>query len=375
MSNLKGPLPLLFSVIVIDLIGFGIVVPILPFYAVQYGANATILGLVLTSYSAMQFLFSGPWGRLSDRIGRRPVILITLVGTSFSLILLGMARSIPWLFAGRILSGIFAANVSVASAYVVDVTSEADRSRGMGLIGAAFGVGFILGPAIGGLLAPFGYHLPILAAGGLAAINCVYASLSLREPERHHQIEEKMKPSSWSQGAILKPCLVWFVFSVGVSQLEATFALFMMDRFHSDAMHVSYLLAAMAVIMVAIQGGAIRALTNRFGEKNLLLAGSLILAASFVLIPFPTRILLLAVPLLFASVGRGFFQPSLMSLVSKRAEPARRGSVMGRLQSSASLGRVVGPLAAGLLYDQSITYPYYLAAGLMVVVLVVSWEI
>ena len=153
-ARARSTLPILFSVVVVDLIGFGIVIPVLPFYAESFGASASVLGLLLAAYAAMQFLLAPVWGRLSDRIGRRPVLLATIAGTSGGLLVLGLADSLFWLFVGRTIAGAFAANVSVASAYISDVTDEHERTRWMGMLGASFGVGFLLGPAIGGLLAP-----------------------------------------------------------------------------------------------------------------------------------------------------------------------------------------------------------------------------
>ncbi|HEX5037087.1 MAG TPA: MFS transporter [bacterium] len=374
-SGTNRNLLILFSVIVLDLIGFGVVMPILPFYAKQYGANATVLGALLTSYSAMQFAFSSLWGKLSDRIGRKNVLLFTIAGSAASLTILGLADSLLLLFVGRILSGIFAANISVASAYVTDVTTEENRSKGMGMIGAAFGIGFLLGPAMGGILSRHGYHVPILAAAGLSALNWIYAFARLPEPARHHKPEEVIKTSVLSHRPILLFCAIYFLFTVAVSQLEATFAFFMMQRFNYDAMHVSYILALMALIMVGIQGGLIRTLTQKYGEPLLLVSGALLLAASFAFVPWSPTVVLLLLPLGFSSVGRGISQPSLMSLVSKKSPPHMRGAVMGTFQASASLGRVVGPVLAGTLFDVSAPLPFYVAGGLMAVVCVLSLNV
>lgn len=366
----RQSLLVLFSVVVLDLIGFGIVVPILPFYAKQFGANATAVGLLLASYSAMQFLFSPVWGRLSDRIGRKKVLLLTIAGSALSLGFLGFADSLALLFVGRLLSGAFAANISVASAYATDVTSEENRSKAMGLIGAAFGIGFLLGPALGGVLSRHGYHVPFLAAAGLSALNLVYAFVQLPEPAHHHRVvEEKIQTSLLKDHpSVGRLCVIYFVFTVAVNQLESTFAFFMMQRFAYDAIHVAYILAMMALIMVGIQGGLIRTLSQRYGETFLLIAGSLMLTVSFAAVPWSPTVALLLLPLGIASVGRAISQPALMSLVSKKSPPHRRGAVMGTFQASASLGRVIGPMIAGYLFDVSIPYPFYLAGGLMVVV-------
>src|ERR1700722_13367098 len=171
----KGSLLTIFLVVFIDLVGFGIVIPILPYYAQQYGASAWALGWLMTSYSLMQFLVSPLWGRLSDRIGRRPVLMISILGTAISMVMLGFAPSLLWLFTARTFAGICAANISTAYAYIADVTTDENRAKGMGMIGAAFGLGFIFGPAIGGILSRYGYSAPMFFGAGLAVINLVFA--------------------------------------------------------------------------------------------------------------------------------------------------------------------------------------------------------
>jgi DHA1 family tetracycline resistance protein-like MFS transporter len=368
----KASLLVLFTVVIVDLIGFGIVMPVLPFYAKSYGANAATLGLLFTSYSAAQFICAPLWGRLSDRIGRRRVILLTVTGTSLSLLFLGLAQSLAGLFAARLLAGAFGANVSVASAYVADVTHESERTRWMAMIGASFGIGFVLGPAIGGLLAPFGYHVPMLAAAGFAAINLLFATVTLKEPEKHAATDEAAEGprNRWEalrDPLLLRLCVAYFAFSVGVTQLEIVFAYFMKDRFGFDARDFGLLLVAMAVVMGSVQGGGMKALVPRFGERKLVVTGSLLLAAAFLAIPFAPVLGLLFVVLAVAAVGRAITQPPLMSLASHTATPKTRGMVMGAFQSSASLARIIGPLAAGL-YDIYPVAPFHLAGGLLLVV-------
>ncbi|MBI2083698.1 MAG: MFS transporter [Deltaproteobacteria bacterium] len=362
----------LFSVVIIDLIGFGIIMPILPFYAVQFGASATTLGMILMSYAGMQFLFAPIWGRVSDRYGRKTVILATLLGSTFAQLLLGLAPTLVFVFIGRLLGGLFAANISVASAYVTDVTTEKDRAKGMGLIGAAFGIGFILGPAIGGILSTYGYHVPILFSAMLTAANLIFATVRLRKPKRHHPVNGIPRTSVLRNRTVLKFCLVYLIFTIAVSQLESVFALFMLDRFAYDAREVAYILVMMAVIMVAIQGGFMRRATHFFSEEQLFLAGVLILSLCFFGIPVMGRVSFLLIPLGVASMGRGISQPSLMSLVSKQSSPHQRGAVMGTFQSFASLGRIIGPVVAGILYDYRQGFPFYLAALLLLGVFVIQ---
>jgi len=363
-------LGVLFSVIVVDLIGFGIVVPILPFWSERFGANGLLLGLLVASHAAMQFLFSPGWGRLSDRIGRRPVMLITIAGTSISLLFLGLADSLPQIFVARLASGIFGSNISVATAYLTDVTDEANRTRWMGMIGASFAVGFTLGPPRGGLLARAGHGVPMLVAAAMAALNFIWASIQLREPERH---AERSVASRTGRLDVLRDpilgrlCFVYFLFSVAVTQLETTFAFLMSHRFGYDELGVGLVMLAMAVVMGGIQGGAMKRLAERFHERRLILVGLGAMAVAFFGLPLAHSVALLMLPLGVAAVGRGISQPPMLSLVSQSADAGSRGIVMGVFQSCASAARVVGPLVAGALYDQGQAFPYWLAAILLVI--------
>jgi DHA1 family tetracycline resistance protein-like MFS transporter len=365
----RSPLPVLFSVVIIDLIGFGIMIPVLPFYAREFGASGTTLGLLFTVFAAAQFVCAPAWGRLSDRIGRRRVMLLTIAGTALSLLALGLAGSLAWIFLARAAGGAFAANIGVASAYISDVTSEQERTRWMGMLGACFGVGFVLGPAIGGALAPFGYAVPMLAAAGLAGANLVHAALSLREPATHRREAAPARPGEALRAPLIRRiCLTNFLFSLGVAQLETVFAFFMGDRFGYDAREVAVLLIAMAVLMGAIQAGAIKRLAARWSERWLATAGSLLLAAGFLWLPQAASVALLLAPLALCAVGRAILQPALMSMASLAAPVSQRGSVMGTFQASASLARVLGPLAAGWLYDRELSAPFWLAGALLVAV-------
>jgi DHA1 family tetracycline resistance protein-like MFS transporter len=385
----------LFGVIIIDLIGFGIVVPILPYYAKSLDTSPATLGLLLAAYPAFQFIFSPIWGRLSDRIGRKPVMLATILGSAGALTLLGVSDSLLGLFAGRILGGIFGANISVATAYVADVTREDERTRWMGMVGACFGIGFVLGPALGGLLAPsldgswpasaffgatlsahiepFGYGIPMLLAAALATINFIFASWALTEPKRHAERE----PSAGRLEVLRNPeirrfCTLNLIFSIAVTQLESIFAYFMIDRFQFDAINVAFILVGMAVLMGGIQGGGIRPLAARFGERNLALAGFALMAVSLFAVPFMPTVGWVLLPLALSAVGRGIGQPPIISLVSMTASPGERGSVMGTFQSSASLARVLGPTAAGALYALYHGGPFVLSGCLMVVACVLT---
>ncbi len=369
----RAALPTLFGVVIVDLVGFGIVMPVLPFFARSLEADALTLGLLFTSYAAMQFVFAPLWGRLSDRIGRRPVLLLTIAGTAGSLLLLGFAETLPVLFLARLLGGAFAANVSVATAYVADVVDPDERTTWMGRIGASFAVGFVLGPALGALLSPLGHHVPLLAAAGLAAANWVLAAAVLPEPERRESTASG--PSSRFEAlrlpGVARLCGIYLIFSVAVTQLEVVFAWFTQDRLGWEAWQFGTLLVGMAVLMGAVQGGAIKPLVARFGERSLVIGGCAVLAVAFLLLPFQAALGSLVAVLAVAAVGRGVAQPPLMGLASQSTDAGSQGVVMGTFQSSASLARVIGPLAAGL-YDLSPIAPFHLAGGLLLVAAVLA---
>ena len=366
-SQARPPLGVLFSVVVVDLVGFGIVVPILPFWAERFGASGAWLGILLASHAAAQFAFAPVWGRLSDRIGRRSVMLVTIAGTSVALAFLGMADSLAQILIARLLAGVFGSNISVATAYLTDVTDEADRTRWMGMIGASFAVGFTLGPPIGGVLAEWGYGTPMYAAAGMAALNFVWAAARLREPERR---TDRPEPDLTSRLDVLKApaigrvCLTYFLFSLAVTQLETIFALLMLHKFGYGPFGVAMVMLGMAVVMGGIQGGGMKRLSERYPERSLVLAGLTCMTIAFLLVPLPDTVAWLLVPLGIAAVGRGISQPPMMSLVSLLADEGSRGLVMGVFQSTASAARIVGPIAAGLLYDQGAAYPFWAAAGL-----------
>jgi len=363
----RKALPVLLSVVVVDLVGFGIAIPVLPFLARDHGASGVELGLILTGYAGAQFLFAPVWGRLSDRLGRRRVMLCTIAGTAAALLWLGLAGSLVAMFAARFLAGGFAANVSVAAAYMSDVTDESERTRWMGLLGACFGIGFVLGPALGGLLSHWGHAAPMLGAAVLAAGNWVYAFVVLREPARHEASRgaRTSRLEALGDPAVRRICLLNLAFSIAVVQLETVFAFFMADRFGFEAMDVAWIFIGMAVVMGGIQGGGMKALATRLSERRLARGGSLLLGASIALLPFAPSVAVLVVPLALSAVGRAVLQPSLMSLVSMEARPEHRGVVLGTFQSAASLGRVFGPLAAGFLYDADRGAPFWFASLLL----------
>ena len=383
-SRTRSALISVFGVVIIDLVGFGIVMPILPFWAREYGASGTTLGWLAATYAAAQFIFAPLWGALSDRVGRRPVLLGTIAGTTLSLALLAVATSIPMLFAARLLAGVFAANFSVASAYVSDVTPPEQRTGRMALLGACFAIGFTLGPAIAGPLSLIGVHAPIVVAASLSAANFVFAWLRLAEPEKLDAIaggdadaplEAVRGPrfAALSDPRVRAIALANLVFSLAVTQLETMFQFFMADRFGWNAFRVSLVLVATAIVMGGVQGG-VRRIVALVGEARLVVAGALAMLVAFALIPEMPSVAWLAGPLALSAIGRGIAQPSMMGLVSRAGTAGNRGAVMGTFASMASLARVFGPIAAGWLYDRNTAYPFWLAAGFVSLVLIVPWQ-
>jgi MFS family permease len=366
----------IWSTVALDLVGFGIIVPILGRYAERFGASGLTVGFLFASFSLAQLLCAPLLGRLSDRIGRKPVIVISLVGTAIGSFITGAAGVLWLLFAGRIVDGASGGSLSVAQAAVADLAPEAERPRLIGLLGAAFGVGFVLGPAIGGLAALGGPHVPFYVAGVLATINAIAAIARLPET---HQAGDRMRRHGLTAptSPILRHlAVVGFVTVVAFTAFEATFSLFGDRRFGLTEASSAAVFLGVGLVLVVIQGGAYGHLVKRFGTQRLFAAGLTLLVAGLGVTAVAKVWPVLIVALLLLSVGQGVASPSITSLVTEHAPRERRGEALGFQQSATAVARVVGPPAAGAMFDRVGIWSPYLAGAVLcaaAVGLVVTW--
>jgi len=375
----------LFLIVFIDLVGFGLIIPLLPFYAEHFQASPMAVGLVMAVYSLTQFIAAPLWGRASDRIGRRPVLLITLAGGAGSYVLLGLADSLWLLITARALGGFMAGNISAAFAYVADITTPENRAKGMGTVGAAFGLGFIAGPAIGGILAgpdPLNadFQTPSFVAAGLSLTALVMAFVLLKESlpddvreklagtppkKRHEQFKEALaKPNV---GMLIGlSFLATFVFA----GMETTFAMWSERRFNWGPQQNGYLFAFIGLLVALVQGGLVGRLARRFGEANLIVQGAVALAIGMLLIPFSDGLAMLLVAMTIVAYGFGVITPSMNSMISLQIGPGEQGGVMGVTRSATTLARVVGPAWAGTLFMVlGKDWPYFGGAMVMLAVI------
>ncbi len=365
MSKSKSALVVIFLTIFIDLLGFGIIIPILPFYLENISGGkeniGQIIALMMMVFSLMQFIFAPIWGRMSDKYGRKPILLMSLAGSMLTNVWFALSTELWMLYASRILTGVFAATVPTAMAYISDVTDESNRAKGMGLIGAAFGLGFILGPALGGILSEFGgYRIPLLGAAFLSLSAFTLAFFKLRESvdlSQQRQSDFRRYQLRFIFQALKNPRLgllftIFFIVALSFSNLETVFAVFAQGRFGFNALQTGYVFGFIGICSAVMQGFFIGKLTKRFGEKKLISTAILILAIGFLLIPYAKLVALFVLLSGLVAIGLGMHNPSVLSLVSKNAEKGETGSVLGINQSFSALGRILGPLWAGFAFDR-----------------------
>ena len=373
MSASRARLGVIFFTVLIDLIGFGIVLPILPTYAQRFGAHGIGYGGLIFVFSAMQFLATALLGRMSDRIGRRPILLTTMVINAAGYILFAFAPSYTWLFVARVISGLASGNISAAQAYVADITTPAERARGMGMIGAAFGIGFVLGPLIGGIAAHYLGHLaPGLIAAGLSIINFFSASAILREslPVEHRTVRPLFDFAHMIDALArkhLRPLmLVWLLAPLSFVAYTVILPLHAGQMFAWKERDLMWLFVEIGVIAAIVQGFLFGRIERRTGARALLIAGLFGMAVSIGALPYVGSGLLVyawTVPLAFTN---SLFSPAASGLVSIYADPTEQGTILGAAQAFAALGRTFSPLAAGWAFDGlGSRTAFLLAAGVM----------
>ncbi len=389
----KRILLIAFVTIFLDLLGFGIIIPIQPFYAEAFGARPFTVTMLGASYSAMQFFFAPFWGSLSDRIGRRPVILFSIAINIFGYLLFGLAGSLGMLFAARMLSGFGSANIGAIQAVIADSTPPSERAKGMGIIGAAFGLGFILGPAIGSIMGQISPQAPAFFACGVGVFNFFLALRLLPEtrpaypaPSAHHNTR-RFSLETWKT-SIQLPNVLWlfalyFTFTTAFSMMEQVLGLYIdriwltgetfahpNERIKRAAALTGSVLMVVGLIAAIVQGGLIGRLSRRFGERRLLLAGTILQTFAFLGLIAVGASQIFALMMLcggLIALASGLGNPSISSLLSQSAPQGQQGTLLGQGQALSALGRVIGPATAGLFFEWQINLPFAIGACMMLV--------
>ena len=355
-------LGVVFTVVFIDLLGFGIVLPLLPTYAATFGVAPAAIGLLVTSFSLLQLVAVPIWGGLSDRFGRRPVLIVGLVGSTASYLMFAFTHTYWILLLSRIVAGAMGATVGVAQAYIADVTTPERRAHAMGLFGAALAMGFILGPAVGGILATTRYANAGLVAAGLCAANALAAVAWLPETPQHVATHPRSRVPLGPLAAALAATVLM---STSWAVIHLTLPLFGRDVLRDTPRQMGMLFAFMGVISAAVQGGVVGRLAPRVGERRLALAGGLLLAAGFALLPGGRGGARLLLGLGILSAGPALAGPSIWALVSRRTPPGNQGAALGLTQTASTLGRILGPAVSGfLIAPYGIESPFWAGAVL-----------
>jgi multidrug resistance protein len=358
MPSARARFTIIFFTVLIDLIGFGIIIPILPYYAQRMGAGGLALGALLGVFSAMQFVATAFLGRTSDRVGRRPILLATMLCNALGYVLFAAAHSYGVLFVARVVSGFAGGNISAAQAYVADITTPAERSRGMGIIGAAFGLGFIIGPAVGGLSSSYlGPAAPGLVAAGLSLANFVSAYFILPESLRQeHRTDRPLWDFSHIGDAIRSPrlaplMLAWALAPFAFSGYTVALPLWAGRAFGWREQQLGWFFTVIGATAAVVQGVAFGVLARRYGERALLIVGALGMALGIAVVPALHSSGALYGWTVVLAFSNSIFGPAATGLVSLFADPTEQGTVLGAAQALSALGRLLGPLAMGLIYD------------------------
>lgn len=348
----------IFLIVFIDLLGFGLILPLLPYIAERFNANAFQIGLLSATYSLFQFIATPILGRLSDKYGRRSLLIISQLGSAAGYLLLGWAYSLPLVFLSRVIDGITGGNISIASAYMADITNPKNRAKGMGLIGAAFGLGFMIGPAIGGLLSHFGFWVPALAAATMAtlAAGCTYFFLPETVSFDHPPLSAKATFAfSRLKQLLFKPpfgllILTFFLLNLAFSGMQGTFALWAQKTYNWGPARVGLQFTYIGVLSVLSQVKLVPYAVKRYGERSVMVNAIPFLAFGLFLIPLALQPWVLLIIHLLIVIGNSLTGPTLQAIATESASPAEYGSILGLLQSAGSLGRIFGPVLGGQLF-------------------------
>jgi MFS family permease len=378
-------MPTLFLIVFVDLIGFGLVIPLLPFYALRFEASPQQVTALLAVYSLMQLITAPLWGRLSDRVGRRPVLMVSMTASVLAYLWIGSATALWMLFAARGLAGACAGNIAAAQAYIADITKPEERARGMGLIGAAFGLGFIIGPALGGFLAGANpatadTETPAWVAAGLSFLALCGVALLLAEslPADRRSSASSLNRFAAISGVLRRPLLsrlilIFFLVMLAFAGMESTFALWALGQFGWGPRQVGYVLSYVGILSALLQGGLIGRLARLCGEERLLVCGLALIGFGLLVLPFVLNLEVLGGAVTALALGMGLTQPSLNSLISRRAGREEQGEVLGVSQSIGSLSRVLGPATAGFLFGEfGRNAPFFWGAVLVAAALAVA---
>lgn len=370
----KASLSIIFITVFIDLLGFGLLIPILPTFASKELAITDFeIGIIVASFSFMQFIFNPIIGSYSDKVGRRPIILASLLITSISYIVFSFATSFLILLFSRMLAGFGGSNIAVAQAYIADVTTEKERTKGMGMIGAAFGLGFVFGPMLGGILSQYGYEVVGYFSAGFSFLAFLFATFFLKESIVKKQTNMRRNVNVFSPKAyavLLKDkrlayfVLIYFVIVFSMANIYGTFALLGFKVYNFTDKEIGYLFTVIGVVGAIVQGGLLRKLSKYTGDENLVLAGIFFMMIGLAGLPYGITFLGVAIIGGFLAIGSGILQPTLLGLVSKEVNQESQGTILGLNQSLAALARVLGPLWGGIAYDY-IGYQFpFLTGGL-----------
>ena len=379
---MSRPLLVIFLTIFVNLVGFGIIIPLLPFYAETFGASPVIIGSMFASFSLAQLFASPVLGDLSDRYGRRPVLVFSLAGTVLSFVMLALAHSVIMLFLARIVDGLSGGNISTARAYIADVTEPKDRARAFGLLGAAFGLGFIFGPALGGILARVSYTAPIWAAAGITLVATIMALVWL--PETVHRAQAgtgnplRFLPALVRRPRVRRVLMIDFLYWFSFALFQATFALFVAKRFNFGAAETGYMFAAFGVVGVVVQGAFIRPVVHRLGDKRTLLIGLCFTAVGLLGASASYSVVTFSLSMLPLAIGMGCGQPTIISLVSRAGQRDEQGRVQGAASAVESLSRTVGPVWGTFSmqrYGDAVPYISGAAFALLTLLLTVGYQV